>query len=159
MTNIAVPTSLERRLTNELTLLYTRFDNVSISRGKNKDSVINIRYNGVDYSVTIDSSYPFKPPTKISVDKRLVKKICKFDGVIFANYLLEYYGASCICCNSILFNKSMWTPGLKIGNIIDEIERISFVKKQILTRILCNGIRDKYKCLIEFARFEEYLFP
>ena len=149
---------LERRITNELYLLYKRFNNISITRDENHDSVVNVYRDNDHYSITLGVAYPFKPPIKILVNKQLVKKIFKFDGTIFSNYLLEYYGATCVCCSSILFNHSLWTPGLKIHNVISEIEKISLVKKKILTRILCNGIRNKYDCLIEFARFEDYLF-
>jgi ubiquitin-protein ligase len=150
--------SLERRIMNELYLLYKQFDNVSILRDENYDSVVNIRRGNDHYSMTLGAAYPFKPPKMMMVNERLVKNVCKFDGTIFSNYLLEYYGATCICCSSILFNHSLWTPGFKINNVIDEIDKIALVKKKILTRILCNGIRNKYGCLIEFAKFEDYLF-
>lgn len=151
--------SLERRVTNELYLLYKQFGNASILRDKNDDAVITILHNNKSYSITVDSSYPFKPPIKMVVNQTSIKNPCKLNGTIFSNYLQEYYGASCLCHGSILFNHSKWSPALKITHIIDEIVRVDLVKKKILMRILCNGIRNKYGCLIEFARFEDYLFP
>jgi hypothetical protein len=151
-------TALEKRIANELSLLHRRYDNVSISHDKRGNSVVNIFHQSKNYSITTDSSYPFKPPTKILINKISVKKLCSIEGSRFSNYLIEYYGAKCICCNSVLLNNNMWSPALRFGDLVDEVGKIYLVKKKILTRILCNGIRDKYKCLIEFAPFEKYLF-
>lgn len=149
---------LEKRLSNELCLLHRRCNNMSITHAKNGDSVISVFHKGANYSITVDSFYPYKPPTKILVNNVSVKKRCNIIGNIFSNYLSQYYGSPCICCNSVLLNSALWSPALRFGNLIDEVECISLVKRKILARILCNGIRGKFKCLIEFAPFEEYLF-
>lgn len=159
MSNNAIMTSSERRIANELHLLYNRFGNVTIHREENENSVVHVKYNGDHYSIEFNSSYPFKPPKNIRVNFEDVKNMCILDKGIFLPYLIECYGAHCMICGSILFNPSLWTPGLKIGNIIDEICNIVLVKKKILMRILCDAIRLKHGCLMEYACFEDYLFP
>jgi len=157
---VVMMTSQEKRLANEFSLLYSRFRNASMNQDKTNENncIINVYHEGNKYTITVNSSYPFKPPKKVEVNQMSVRETCKLNAAIFSEYVLEYYGSHCIGCSSILFNDSMWTPGYKIVDIIKEICNISQVKRKILLSILCNCIRNKYCCLKEFARFEDYLF-
>jgi ubiquitin-protein ligase len=158
MTNIIPLSSFEKRIANEFNLLYTRYGNVSIYLDNKNVSVVSINHDGNNYSIMLNSLYPFRPPERIAINKTPIKQIYKLHGAIFSDYLLEYYGADCIICSSFIFNNSKWTPRYKIIDIIDEILNIFLINKKILMRILCDKIRNKYGCLMEFARFEDYLF-
>ena len=148
--------SHNRRISTELSAIFAQCENYAVTK-VNDGVAVRIKRGKREFSMVLDSSYPFKPPIKITVNGATVKQICMINGDIFDKYLLRYYGASCLCCHSIIFNDGMWGPCFKMTHVINEIETILIVKQKILLSMLCDKIRCKYNCLEEFAPFESYL--
>lgn len=156
-TSIIEKTTYSKRTMSEVELLYSKCGNVSVVR-KNGINTVTVIHNNNQYVIELTQQYPFRVPSRIFVNGIAAKKICYMAGDIFKNYVKRYYGGFCFCCESLLHGEK-WTPIYKLIHIINEIEMILMMKKEILLRILCNGIRAKYGCLEEFAPFEDYLLP
>jgi hypothetical protein len=99
--------SHNRRISNELSSIFAQCENYAVTK-VNDGVMVHIKRGELEISMVLDSSYPFLVPIKIMVNNISVKRICMLHGDIFNKYLLRYYGASCLCCHSIIFNPSVW---------------------------------------------------
>ena len=150
-------TSLKRRLLNEIGSLYYQCNQVMLLKDGNKD-VIHVTHNDHHYIFKITNTFPFHPPRGTTINGVPMKKVVIIDEPRFTPYLNKFYDGFCVCCMSVLGNSDLWVPTIRITQLINETEIIIQMKKEILLRVLCDAIRDKYGCLSDFAPFESYLF-
>jgi hypothetical protein len=150
-------THLKRRLMNEIMSLYMQCNKVTIVKEGDCD-MIHVTHNNHKYVFKITSLYPFHPPIEITIDGMRLKIAVNITENRFVPYLNKFYKGFCACCMSVLGNSSLWGPAMRITHLINETEMIIRMKKEILLRVLCDAIRDKYSCLTDFAPFESYLF-
>ena len=151
-------TSLKRRLLNEIGTLYTQCGQIQVIKNHDQD-IICVTHNNHYYVFKIGGMYPFHPPKGITVNGVDLKIFANISENRFVPYLTKFYKGFCLCCMSVLGNSALWGPSIRITHLINEIEMVARMKKEILLRVLCDAIRDKYKCLSDFAAFESYLSP
>lgn len=151
-------TSLKRRLLNEIGTLYTQCSEIHVVK-KDGGDIIHLTHNNHRYVFKITETYPFHPPKRITINGVPMKVAVSISENRFTPYLNKFYGGFCVCCMSVLGNGGLWGPAIRITHLINEIEMVIRMKKEILLRVLCDTIRDKYGCLADFADFESYLFP
>ena len=106
------------------------------------------------YELDLQSDYPFKPPINIRYNgidykKGLFNYSEKVQKILKKKYCME-----CLCCNTVLCG-SNWTPATNISHLINEMDKITKIQKEIIIIILCDEIRGKFNCY--FADFEKYL--
>lgn len=150
-----VTTSRDRRVINELGMLYFQCRNIIVERCGEED-VVHVTHNAHSYVIKLDEHYPFKPPFNITVNGTHFKRVCNFTEGRLPAVLKRYYGNICICCDSIFGDR--WSPSFRMVHLINEIENYILMKREVFMRILCDSLRRKHNCLEEFACFESYLF-
>jgi len=145
---------IANRINSEIANLFNQSDFVSSER-KGTSILITVINKKKKYEMELPSDYPFKPPKNIRYNGNNYKKSLfnyseKFRKILKRNYFIE-----CLCCNTILCGTN-WTPACNICHIINEMDKIIKIQKEVVIRLLCDEIRDKYLCT--FAEFEKYLF-
>jgi len=128
----------EDRIKNSIILTFQR-KNKNTNKNKNKN--IN---NEIHYSFEINKSneYPFKPPS-IRVNGKSYDDMLKLVRPSFYHILNEWKGIQCFCCHSFLCDLN-WSPNISLIKVIDEVERILYIKHGILIRDLIDKIKYKY---------------
>ena len=115
--------------------------------------VIQIIKGEKTYEMDLPKDYPFTIPTNVKVNGYDYKKSLVTSSPTILNYLKTKHNIECLCCSTILC--SAWGPCKNISNIINEINNVSIIKKDIQLRLICDIVRNKGKCY--FAEFEKYL--
>jgi len=131
---------IANRINSEINNLFNQTTFVSTER-KGSSILIKVVKGNTTYEFELQKDYPFKPPINIKYNIREILK--------------KTYYMDCFCCNTILSGTN-WTPACNISHIINEMDKITKIQKEIIIIILCNEIRNKYYCT--FAEFEKYLF-
>lgn len=155
-TNLGIKAKgISNRINNEIANIFNQSSFVSTERKEN--SLISVKVvkgkNIYDFDLTHD--YPFHPPKNIMINGNNYKQSLNNYSDTFKIVLKKNYGMECLCCNTILCGAN-WTPACNICHVINEIDTITKIKKEVVIRILCDKIRHKYHCY--FAEFEKYLF-
>lgn len=145
---------IANRINNEIANLFNQTDFVSSERKENAISIKIIKDKNI-YELDLEKDYPFKPPVNIKYNGNNYKKSLFNYSLKSKKILKSYYFMECLCCNTLLCAGN-WTPACNICHIINEIDKIKKIQKEIIIRILCDEIRVKYLCY--FAEFEKYLF-
>ena len=148
---------ISNRINNEITNLFNQTNFVLCERKKNAISIKVIKDKNT-YELELEKDYPFKPPINIrynGIDYKeslfnYSEKIQKIQKILKQNYYMD-----CLCCNTVLCGIN-WTPSINICHIINEMDKITKIQKEVIIILLCNEIREKYFC--SFAEFEKYLF-
>ena len=145
---------IANRINNEIANLFNQTDFVSTER---KGNIISIKFikDKKTYELDLEKDYPFKPPVNIkyngnSYKKSLLNYSEKVQKILKRDYFME-----CLCCNTLLCGAN-WMPSCNICHIINEMDKIIKIQKEIIIKILCDEIRFRYLCY--FAEFEKYLF-
>lgn len=116
---------------------YTHFNQSTI-----KITIFLNQENDV-YSFHISRDYPFKPPSKFTINYKDYKQYLKIDSPKTINELRTYNDIKCFCCSSI-YCSGNWSPGLKMQNIMNEFKQIKKYRRDIINRLLAKKIVDKY---------------
>lgn len=144
---------ISNRINNEIANLFNQSEFVSSKRNKNLITIRFIKQEN-NYQLDLPSDYPFKIPINI-----------KYNGIDYKKSLFTYsdkikqilknkYYMDCLCCNTLLCAAN-WMPSMNLCHIINEMDNMSKIKKEIKIIIICDEIRKKYLCY--FAEFEKYL--
>ena len=142
------------RLTSEFTNLIGQCDSLIYEHDNNGINITIIIKNNI-YKLFVSEDYPFKMPTNVYYNGIEFNKYIYDNLLEIKKYLIKYYHIECLCCRSLLCGVN-WTPMVNIAKIINEINDVVRIRKEITYRILCDKIRDKYRCY--FAELEKYLF-
>ena len=142
------------RINSEINNVFNQSDFVSTERKETSILVKVIREKNI-YNFQLQQDYPFKPPINIKYNGRDYKKSLFNYSIKVQKALKKNYYMDCFCCNTILCGNN-WTPACNISHIINEMDKITKIQKEIIIIILCDEIRDKYNCC--FAELEKYLF-
>lgn len=154
-TNITIkPSGMKIRINNEITHLFNQCQKVTVENDNNT-ILLKIKNNNKVYQMRLPSDYPFKLPTDILYNGINFKETLSNYPERIKNILKHYYNINCLCCDTIFFGKN-WSPTINICYIINEIDKIIQIKKEIKIILSCEMIRDKFNCC--FAEFEKYLF-
>jgi ubiquitin-protein ligase len=95
------------------------------------------------YSFTITRDYPFKPPSKFTINYKDYSQYLKIDSPKTIEELRKYNNIQCLCCNNILCAAN-WSPGLRMKNFITEFIKMKKYRRDIINRLLAKKIVDKY---------------
>lgn len=144
---------ISNRINNEITNLFNQTELVSLERKENSILIKVIKGNNI-YNFDLQKDYPFKPPINIKYNGRDYKKSLFNYSEKVQKILKKQYHMDCFCCNTILCHNN-WTPAINTSHIINEMDKITKIQKEIIIQILCDEIRDKYNCC--FAEFEKYI--
>ena len=145
---------IPNRINSEITNLFNQSDFVSSER-KGTSILITVIKEKNKYTFELPSDYPFKPPKNIRLNGDNYKKSLFNYSEKFRKILKNKYHIECLCCNTILCG-SNWTPACNSSHIINEMNKITKIQKEIIIILMCDEIREKYYCT--FAEFEKYLF-
>jgi len=145
---------IANRINSEFNNLFNQSELVSTYRIRDAISIKIVKDNNV-YELILQHDYPFKCPESIYYNGVDYKKHLFSASQRIRKILKQKYNISCLCCDTVISGKN-WTPAMNICYIINEIIKMTKIKKEIKFIILCDEIRDKYNCC--FAEFEKYLF-
>jgi ubiquitin-protein ligase len=106
------------------------------------------------YTFILTSSYPFSPP-KIYCNNIEYSNFLKLSSDRMHKYLQNITKLECLCCTSYICTDN-WSLTLKLINVIDEIHDKRKIKRNIIIKILCDQIINKY--LINDIKLDKYLF-
>jgi hypothetical protein len=146
---------IPNRINSEIINLFNQTDYVSSER-KATSIILTVIKDKNKYEMELQSDYPFKPPKNIKYNGNDYKRSLfnypeKFRKILKRNYFID-----CLCCNTLLCGTN-WTPACNSSHIINEIDKIIKIQKEVVIRLLCDEIRKEKKLCI-FAEFEKYLF-
>ncbi len=154
-TNLSIkPTGIKYRINNEITHLFNQCKKISAEHDNNS-ILLKIKNNNKNYEMRLLSDYPFKPPSNILYNNINLKNRLSNCPQRIKKILKHMYNINCFCCDTILCETN-WIPTMNICYLINEIDKIMKIKKEIQIILSCNEIRDKFNCC--FAEFEKYLF-
>ena len=95
------------------------------------------------YSFNISSDYPFKPPSKFTINYKDYKQYLKIDSPKTIEEIRTYNDIKCLCCNTISCG-SNWCPSLKMQSFINEFKQVKKYRRDIINRLLAKKIVEKY---------------
>jgi hypothetical protein len=144
---------IANRINSEINNVFNQSDFVSLERKETSIFIKIIREKNL-YEFILQKDYPYKPPISIKYNNREYRKSLYNYSEKVQKILKKRYFLDCFCCNTILSGCN-WTPACNISHIINEMDRITKIQKEIIIVILCDEIRYKNKCC--FAEFEKYL--
>ena len=106
------------------------------------------------YKFMLEPSYPFSRP-EIYCNDIMYSDFLKISSNRMLKHLKNIYNKDCLCCDSYICTEN-WNLTTKLINIIHEINYNRQLKKNIIIKILCDKIVDKY--LISDICLDKYLF-
>ena len=145
---------IPNRINSEIINLYNQSDYVSSERKGSSISIKVIKEKNT-YEFDLQKDYPFKPPVNIKYNGDIYKKSLSNYSENFRKILKNKYHIECLCCNTLLCGTN-WTPACNTSHIINEIDKITKIQKEVMIILMCDEIREQYLCT--FAEFEKYLF-
>jgi len=155
--------TVKKRIKRELEKLDENCSLISIDLDPNdkertgeKKPVFNIydNSNGLIYSLTLDSSYPFRPP-KIKINFTPYYEFLKISFLPFSENLRKIHKINCLCCATITCGDK-WTPAFTINTLINEIRSFKSYKRDLINKMLADKIKLKY--LIDDIDLDCWLF-
>ena len=144
---------VEMRIHNEIANIFNQCQSVSYEWMTDKSIALTVRRNSNIYEIRL-KDYPFKIPTNVRYNGIDYKQSLMTSSDKIKNIMKTMYRVDCLCCSTILCAE--WTPVNNIAQILNEMDKMSRIKKEIRIRLNCDYVRDRYKCY--FAEFEKYLF-
>lgn len=155
--------TVKKRITRELQKLDEKCSLMSIELDPNDKErtgqskpVINIydNSNGLIYSLTLDSNYPFRPP-KIKINFTPYYEFLKIVFLPFSENLRKIHKINCLCCATITCG-DQWSPAFTTNTIINEIRRFKSYKRDLINKMFADKIKFKY--LIDDIDLDCWLF-
>jgi ubiquitin-protein ligase len=154
---------VKKRITRELLKLEENCSLMSVEcdlndkdiSGKQKP-VLNIfdHTTNLTYSLTLDSSYPFRPP-KVKINFKSYYEFLRTSSVNFSEILRKIHKINCLCCDTITCGHK-WSPAFTTNHLIQEIRRLNGYKRDIINKLLADKIKFKY--LIDDIDLDSWLF-
>jgi hypothetical protein len=145
---------ISNRINSEIINLFNQTDYVSSER-KGTSVLIKVIKGENIYEFAFQKDYPFKPPINIKFNGDIYKKSLFNHCEKYRKILKNKYHMECLCCNTVLCGTN-WTPACNSSHIINEMDKITKIQKEVIIILVCDEIREKYLCT--FAEFEKYLF-
>jgi ubiquitin-protein ligase len=155
--------TVKKRITRELQKLDEKCSLMSIELDPNDKErtghskpIINIydNSNGLIYSLTLDSSYPFRPP-QVKVNFRPYYEFLKISFLPFSENLRKIHKINCLwCATSTCGDK--WTPAFTTNTLINEIRSFKSYKRDLINKLFADKIKLKY--LIDDIDLDCWLF-
>jgi hypothetical protein len=148
------PKGIPNRINSELNNLFNQGIFVSAKRNTTSITIIFIKDEN-NYEIDLSYDYPFKPPKNILYNGIHFKESLSRWPLKAQQILKNKYNIGCLCCDTII-SGTKWTPAINTCHIINEIDKLTKIKKIIKIILTCDRVRNKGKCY--FAEFEKYLF-
>jgi len=96
-----------------------------------ENSIFTLHYHGKKYTLDVGCYYPFRPPSLIMSNDRIISYNPNLYPIRLWNAYREETG-KCMCCHNILCPDN-WSPARKIVHVIHEyedfIERLKTIQK------------------------------
>ena len=145
---------IANRINNEIANLFNHSNSVLTERNEKSISITIVKEKNT-YELDLPSDYPFKSPVNIKYNGSDYKKSLFNYSEKVQKILKRHYYMECLCCNTLLCAAN-WMPTFNISHIINEVDKITKIQKEVIIRLLCDEIRYKHLC--SFAEFEKFLF-
>jgi hypothetical protein len=97
------------------------------------------------YTFVLDSSYPFVPPQNLYLNGVSFWTMIKIPSERFRSLLKKITGKECLCCFSLMCSH-IWNNQKTLLLVIEEIEKIALIKRQIVEKIIGDLIKKKFLC-------------
>lgn len=111
--------------------------------------------NVLEYKITMSiDSYPFIPPKIYYKDNPYISFL-KMPTQRFQSALKQLTNKECLCCDSFCC-RDKWSPCFTITHIIEEINNIRKIKKNIILKVLIEQVKLTY--LIDDIDICSYIF-
>lgn len=149
------PHGIPNRINSEINNLFNQCDYVSAERNKDKTIKIIVIKDKNKFEILLSDDYPFRPPKNILYNDINYKHSLSNAPKTIQDILKNKYHINCLCCDTIICGNN-WMPAMNTSHVINEIIKLSNIKKEIKIILLCDIVRNKGKCY--FAEFEKYLF-
>jgi hypothetical protein len=116
-----IPKLFRGRIKKECELLLRKGGNINIEKDINGGIIVELqRLEGnytSKYSFMMPLNYPFKPPTRISINDQNHYDFCNLHTNRFRTILQYIKGIDCLSCHSHIYENN-WTPGLTLYHIL-----------------------------------------
>ena len=145
-------TNVYKRFGSEVADLLLICDSIKTIK-ENNGLLIELNIKNNYYKLCLTTDYPFRIPIHIQYNGIGWKYYLYQDhNPLVYIYLQLYYNRT---CHQIIEHDD-WVPAIKISRIIMYMDESIRIKREIVYRILCLKIKNKYRCY--FVNFEKYLF-
>ncbi len=152
-------TFFRKRIKNELQMLYEDNRDINIYFDNDDEKHVRIcikdKGKGRSYTFLLNTfSYPFTRPD-IYVNNQNYYTFLKINSEYERNMVKQFTGVECFTCYSIASGNN-WNPLVTLKNVIDEINNIYKIRKNILYKIISKKIKEKY--LLPEIDLDSWLF-
>ncbi len=134
-----------KRIKNEFNVLCKDYSDISISVDDTdkKNTHVYIKDRNRSYLFVMNTfSYPFTAP-EIYVNNHKYYDFLRINSDLEREMLKKMTGIECLNCCSFGCNKN-WNPLKTIKNVIDEIDNVYKIRKNILNKLIADKIKVKY---------------
>ena len=151
--------TFRKRIEKECEMLLKQYSDVNITFNNDDklDAIIHVkdRPKNRAYTFILENRYfPFRTPQTLLNNKPFIEFL-NTNSDYERNLLKQLYGIECFCCQSLNCPIN-WAPSITLNRIIDEIDMIFNIRKNILNKIIADKIKAKY--LIEDIDLNSWLF-
>lgn len=148
-----------KRMAREYHVLTKTYDTIEIFYNYELLVISFVIYSNTEnvpeYKITMGiNNYPFIPPKIYYKDNPYISFL-KMPTQRFQTALKQFANKECLCCSSFCCREK-WSPCFTITHIIEEINNIRKIKKNIILKILIEQI--KYKYLVDDIDICSYVF-
>jgi len=135
-----------KRITREYHSLIKTYDNIEVFYNYHLCLISLVIYSNTEkipeYKFTMNENYPYIPPIIYYKSKKYFSFL-QMPSQRFKHTLKQLTGKECLCCDSFSCREK-WTPFLTLTHIIEEINNIKKIKKNIILKILIEQIKKTY---------------
>jgi len=132
-----------KRISIEMVGLFQQYDEIQITKKENK-TILEIETR----KFIICNQYPFRPPI-LYINNMLYLNYLKTNSPRVVEKIKKYNHngntssiCNCLYCNHILLNTN-WSPTYHIEKIMNEIDKVNIVKRNIKYEIIIEEISAK----------------
>lgn len=134
-----------KRIKNEFNVLCRDYSDVNIlvDDSDKENAQVYIKDRNRSYLFIMNTfSYPFKAP-EIYVNGYKYYEFLRINSDLERDMVKKMTGIECFKCCSFAC-KTNWSPLNTIKNVIDEIDNVYKIRKNILNKIIADKIKHKY---------------
>jgi hypothetical protein len=141
--------NVKKRIVNELVEYKNIYSYIDAEYKENINQpiiivTIALKKNDTLFQFYITKEYPFKPPIKFKINCKNYIDYLKIESQKTLYELKTFYNINCLCCNNIYCDHTKWSPTIKMQDFINEYKKIKIYRYEIIIRILCKKILEKY---------------
>lgn len=133
----SINNTIHKRITNEISSLYSHFDEIHINKTTNETTIKVSKKEGHIQNIKFvikNNYFPFGAP-RTYIGEIPYQRFAQYKIPQFMNYEKK----NCLCCHSS-FHPSYWTVTTTLLDITLEIEDTAHFKNQVFLHYLCSQV-------------------